>query len=146
MAKYVVLDQRNISSEDFDGEMVAVNFDSGKYYGLKGCASDIWRLLETPTTTQEVVASLASMYDKQPDDIAVPTAQFMDQLGVEGILVEADVTVSQQDTAALQPTQDGYQPPELEVYSDLQELILLDPVHEVNVEQGWPIRRAEEET
>jgi hypothetical protein len=30
--------------------------------------------------------------------------------------------------------------PELDVYSDMQEILLLDPVHDVNKE-GWPIRK-----
>jgi hypothetical protein len=35
-----------------------------------------------------------------------------------------------------------YQPPTIEKFDDLQELLLLDPVHEVD-EAGWPISRAE---
>ena len=36
----------------------------------------------------------------------------------------------------------GYQPPVLETYADLQDILLLDPVHDVD-ETGWPKTRAE---
>jgi hypothetical protein len=32
-----------------------------------------------------------------------------------------------------------YAKPELQVYSDMKDLLLLDPIHDVS-EEGWPIR------
>ena len=34
-------------------------------------------------------------------------------------------------------------PPTLEVFTDLAELIMMDPVHEVDVLEGWPRRPGE---
>jgi hypothetical protein len=33
-----------------------------------------------------------------------------------------------------------FEPPILERFDDMQELLLLDPVHEVSDEEGWPAR------
>jgi hypothetical protein len=57
----------------------------------------------------------------------------------ERILVPADesaapvLTPHPENGAAAQP----YQEPKLGKYTDMQELLLLDPVHEVD-EAGWP--------
>lgn len=32
--------------------------------------------------------------------------------------------------------------PEIEVFDDLAQLILADPIHDVDAEAGWPMRRA----
>jgi hypothetical protein len=50
-----------------------------------------------------------------------------------------------------EPTEEGspnghghraFEPPLLEKFDDLQDLILLDPVHEVLEEEGWPHARS----
>jgi hypothetical protein len=32
---------------------------------------------------------------------------------------------------------------ELQVYDDMQDLIMLDPVHDVEITEGWPAARAD---
>lgn len=34
----------------------------------------------------------------------------------------------------------GYRPPVLEVFADMQDLLLLDPIHDID-EVGWPVAR-----
>ncbi len=38
-----------------------------------------------------------------------------------------------------------YAPPALETYTDMQELLLLDPIHDVD-ETGWPAARPHQAT
>ena len=35
-----------------------------------------------------------------------------------------------------------YQTPVIEVFDDLAELIMIDPLHEVDAERGWPVKPA----
>ena len=73
------------------------------------------------------------------DLIADPAGALVDELVREGILVSADepgpaVLAPQNGTAARR-----YEAPALAKFTDMQELLLLDPVHEVD-EAGWPNR------
>ena len=66
--------------------------------------------------------------------------RLLDELAAEG-LIEPDGASGDADVAAAAPpTTNGrlpFQAPVLEKHSDMQDLILLDPVHEVGP-RGWP--------
>ena len=106
--------------ETVDGEVVAIDFDTGSYYSLRGPAEAVWSALGDSLQPLVVVAAGAA---GEPALVAA----FLDQLVEEG-LVERDG-----------PPADGTETGELafEKFSDMEELILLDPVHDVS-EAGWP--------
>lgn len=136
---YYFLDQKSLSYEDFGGEMVAINFDTGKYYGLTGTALAIWNLLIRPRTEEEIVAALEQQYVETDESIAANTRGFLDILKAEGLLIALDAVTDLQPAAA--DTKQAFTIPALEVHSDLQELIMLDPVHDADPEHGWPVRK-----
>ena len=141
MTKYYFLDQTNLSCEDFGGEMVAINFDTGKYYGLSETALAIWNLLMRPRTEAELIEALNQQFEAEEHDVAVNTHAFLEILNGENLLI-----ISEVDTAAEQAVKaekSTFTVPGLEVYSDLQELIMLDPVHDADPEHGWPVRKVE---
>lgn len=136
---YYFLDQKKLSYEDFGGEMVAINFDTGKYYGLSGTALAIWNLLIRPRTEDEIVAALEQQYVETDQNIAANTRGFLDILKAEGLLIVLESAPDPQPVAA--DTKQAFTIPGLEVHSDLQELIMLDPIHDADPEHGWPIRK-----
>lgn len=143
---YFLLDEHKVSSEDFDGEMVAVNFSTGKYYGMKGSAHDIWRMLSFPVSVDEVISGICQIYGTEKAEIQDAVAKFFEVLRAEDILTQAaDRDTNGQMRAVSDPAVGTYEAPELEIYTDLQELIMLDPVHEADPEQGWPQRRQAED-
>ena len=60
---------------------------------------------------------------------------FLAVLEEEALIVRSE-DVMTQALSLEQPLQD-YEPPQLMKYTDMQELILLDPIHDVD-EKGWP--------
>lgn len=139
--RYYFLDQKNLSCEDFGGEMVAINFDTGKYYGLSETALAIWNLLMRPRTEAELIEALDQRFEAGEHNIAANVHAFLEILDGENLLI-----ISEVDTAAEMASEAGksvFTVPGLEVYSDLQELIMLDPVHDADPEHGWPVRKAE---
>lgn len=121
--------------------MVAINFETGKYYGLSGTALVIWKLLMRPRTEEEIVSVLQQQYRQEDQDIAANTQGFLEILKGEGLLL---ITEAPPDPEPAAPEEKSvFTIPGLEVHSDLQELIMLDPVHEADPEHGWPMRRPE---
>lgn len=45
------------------GEKVMIDFESGKYFMLKGVANDIWDLLDDGITAQEITDNLMKEYE-----------------------------------------------------------------------------------
>ena len=139
--KLFYLNPLGLSFEDFGGEMVAVNFDTGKYYGLSGSALVIWKLLIRPRSVDEIVQELNQRYLPGDHDVRQMVEGFVKILDDENLLLEIDGADMVADMSSEEMT--PFVSPNLEVHSDLQELIMLDPVHDADPDHGWPVRRPE---
>ena len=141
------LNTSGLSSEDFGGEMVAVNFETGQYYGINGAAVALWTLLHQPMSKAAATQRIREIYTAIPEHVAHDVNSFFEELIKQGLLLsgsagDLDVQAEPVSSDALTPLAGtAYVAPSIEIYSDLQELIMLDPVHEADPEQGWPLRR-----
>lgn len=133
----------SIICETFDDEVVAVNFETGSYYGMMRTAIEIWNSLDAGASEEDIVQHLASRDHADIEQIRADVGQFLARLEEEKLVVPDDAPAGLK--AAL-PRGDGdvgsYQPPQLSVYEDMQDLLLLDPIHDVG-ESGWPARKPE---
>ena len=138
------INRPEVVCESFDGEVVAIHFASGNYYSLAGVAADILELLDDGYTVSEASESLARLYDGESHDIGGAVRNFVDELQQENLIVareSADVArgtgrkMSAESQGAAEKV--AFEPPRLEKYSDMQDLLLLDPIHDVD-EIGWP--------
>jgi Coenzyme PQQ synthesis protein D (PqqD) len=130
----------SVISESIDGEVVAINLLTGTYYSLQGTAARVWDATAAGLTVDEVVADLTTAYDTDGADIAASVTELLDRLVAETLLVPGEAPPDPQPLAAAGAPQPWHSP-QLEVFTDMQDLILLDPVHEVEPEQGWPAAR-----
>jgi len=112
-----------------DDEAVVVHLGTGAYYSFRGLSLEAWSTLTTPQTNDQVAAVLAPV---TPGTGNVAAEQFLGYLTDED-LVDRDgaaappVTLTEEMTSALL----------IEKYTDVQELLTVDPVHDVD-ERGWP--------
>lgn len=126
--------------ETVDEETIIVNLDTGSYYDLNHSGGWALQALDGGGDPDAAVAAVAERYGVEADDVAEPVGRLIDELVAEGILLEAE----ESGTPVLAPAPGNtearaYQEPKLGKYTDMQELLLLDPVHEVD-EAGWPNR------
>ena len=63
-----------------DDEIVALDLNQEKYYGMAGPAARIWALLETETTLDELCARLVEEFDVSKDLCLEQTQEFIDEL------------------------------------------------------------------
>jgi hypothetical protein len=132
----------NVVGEEFEGEVVVVNLESGCYFSLMGSAKDIWKILSHGSaSTESILDTLADILDCsgiETDAIVVP---FLDELKRLELLVPTDSSESEKSKAP-KPQADVIRPrfemPRVETFTDLQDILLLDPIHDVD-EAGWPI-------
>jgi hypothetical protein len=117
----------DVVDESVDGEALIVHLGTGAYYSARGDGDIAWQLLSMGATAAEIASHTGS-------DAAAIEA-FAAQLLDEG-LVRARTRDPEPLTAAAAITA----APVLEKYTDMQELLLLDPIHDVE-EAGWPKAR-----
>ena len=126
----------DVISEDFDGEMVILNLANGRYFGLRGIASQIWSCIGEGHRPNTILASIAAI---QPS-LVESSKSFLAQL------VELDLIVQRkEDTGASTASINALwtaETPKIEVFDDLAELLLADPIHDVDEEAGWPTLRS----
>ena len=124
-----------VVSETIDGEVVAIDLESGRYYSLEGPAARAWEAIQTGQDVDGIVAAVAAEASVSADETLADVAAFLAELEAEGLLVGGNGS----GPPAPGP---GRVPLVLHRYTDMQDLIVLDPIHDVD-ETGWPNRRPE---
>ena len=121
----------DIVFEDFDGETVVLNLRTGRYFGLNPAAAQIWDALVSGAALGDIAEAL---------DEAIGLEEFVEKLLSDELLAvrEGDPSGLPDDLRARLASSDGT--PGIEAYDDLADLIVADPIHDTDVETGWPAR------
>ena len=131
-----------VVSEIFDDEVVIINMESGTYYSLAQSGVVLWQQLQHGTTLSDLIAQVSSAYAISPGEITPSVQQFMTELVQEQLIIPtvAPIKVIDRQATSILPTaplQQCFTPPLLNKFTDMQDLLLLDPIHEVDA-GGWP--------
>ena len=140
--------ESGVIHQDFEGEGVVIDLDTGNYFSLPGAAGALWRRLAAgAASAADLAAELVALYEVEPAAALADATVFLAELERERLVVEGTGAAV---VAGSTPAQDrlAYGAPRLEAYRELQDLLLLDPVHEVDPAVGWPqaVGRADEPT
>lgn len=120
-------------AELVDGEYVVINLDSGKYYNMVGLGAQVFQCLLEGVSVSALQSAVAN------EGFASNLNRFITHALDEGLLHPVDSN----DTTELIPRLDnsaGIETLTINVYTDMQELLGLDPIHEVDSAQGWPTK------
>jgi hypothetical protein len=126
MAECIVTPNRPaVLDETFDGEAVLVNLETGRYYALDPMASRWWSALEAGMSFEALAAVL-------PDAGVGELAAFVARLGAERLVrLEGELPRAEPS--------DGQAIPRLQVFADMEDLLRLDPIHDIELDgSGWP--------
>lgn len=83
---FIVKVLRKPEVSELAGEKVMIDFESGKYYMLKGVANDIWDLLTDGITSQSIVNSLLKEYDVDSSTCLASVNDFLNALSERGFI------------------------------------------------------------
>ena len=136
-----------ILRELIDEEVVIINMVSGSYYSLTDLGALIWDMIEQGLSLDRIVQALVNQYDASPEVIQDSLDQLMVSLMTEELIVTAtsETTMAEVisiETVAALTAKKPFLSPVLSKYDDMQELLLVDPIHDVD-ESGWPNIKAE---
>lgn len=127
-----------VAYEIIDGEVIIINLDSGTYYNLVDVALEIWQGLEAGATVDQIADALCGVYAITIDASREAVDGFLASLLAEEILAPADATKSLSAEFQLaERTGRTFTPPVLTTHTNMSDLLMLDPIHDVD-EQGWP--------
>ena len=134
-----------VVAEVIDGEAVIMDLASGHYFSTQGVGSDIWRAIEGGASRSDIVRSLVSAYDVEPHVAGSAVTSFVEELVLRKLVIESNGEPPHATPveAAGSGSRLPFTPPVLNSYTDMEELLLLDPIHDVD-ETGWPMPKTPE--
>lgn len=121
------------AAEVLDGEVVALNVSSGIYVSIRGLGAALWADLAAGHPV-ETLADCARAHGAD----AQAVVGFAERLTEHGLM-----RLSTNQASAAEPTsgdvlRGGHREIIYEVFDDMQDLILSDPIHDVDESKGWP--------
>jgi hypothetical protein len=129
--------QSHVVHETIDGETILIHLGTGTYYSLDGVGSEVWQVLATGRTLASLFALARDRYLGDPLGIELGLSGLVQELIREGLLVENDIG-ERPDDRGLPAGRVEFVVPELHAYTDMQEFMLVDPLHEVDEVGGLP--------
>lgn len=126
--------------ETIEGEVILIDLDTGTYYSLRDAGAVVWQGIQDGAETSQIVDTLTSSYEGASDEIGSAVAKLLEELTGEGLIeaVDGDTPAAEARVPSVPvPGRPPFRAPVLEKHTDMQDLILLDPVHEVDA-RGWP--------
>ena len=72
--------KRKLNVTDLSGEKVMVDFESGKYFLIKGVGNDIWDMIQEEMTPNEIIEKLLSEYDVSRDECENSVMDFLNKM------------------------------------------------------------------
>lgn len=120
----------DVIDEQFEGEAVVVNLASGVYYAFNPTASAIWSALAVGRSAD----TAARLLELPPAVVVAFCAQLLAEELIEVAPAEAG------DDASPVPAGDPGEEPRIQRFTDMQDLLMLDPIHDIDLGgDGWPL-------
>jgi Coenzyme PQQ synthesis protein D (PqqD) len=138
------IDPAQVVDETIDGEAILLKLQTGDYYTLEGSGAEIWGRLAGGKTVGEVAGQLQELYGGPVEPIEAAVRELAEELAGEGLLEAAGELAATAELKGASPPEvraevnpGPFVSPILRKYTDMQELLLVDPIHEVD-DAGWP--------
>jgi hypothetical protein len=137
-----------ITHETIDGETVILNLDTGSYYSIDKAGALIWSLIDAGASIRQIVEFVSRSYSDDHKEIEAGVYALVEKLEQEGLILASEDTspsgISDAAAAAQQPGERSpFEFPNLHKYTDMEDLLLLDPIHDVD-DAGWPNKSQDE--
>ena len=127
-----------IAHEVIEGEAILINFTTGSYFSLEGSGGRVWEgLAAGPASASTLANSLAAGFRGRACGAARQSGPIPRRAPQEGLVAATDRVAQPLAPRALGDSPRPFEAPILRKYTDLEALLLLDPIHDA-LPSGWP--------
>lgn len=75
-----IIMKKKLNITDLSGEKVMIDFETGKYFLIKGAGNDIWDMLQVEITPGEIIEKLMQEYEVAREECERAVFAFLEQL------------------------------------------------------------------
>ena len=119
-----------------DGQAVVINYQTGMYYGMGLLASAILDRIIAGKNIDEIILAVKAL-PQCPPDIAERVHSFVKELQDKEIIIDGPSVSGGGEPLADEAAEDGFDL-KLDMFAEMADLLLADPVHDVDMKEGWP--------
>lgn len=142
-SSYIKVNEKHVVHETIEGETILLHLATGNYYSIKWPGTTIWNLLCQTGDAGSIKEALRELKPSKTDDISLHVDRFVNNLLEEELVARSaeqlqDLEKADQELLEdLKKVSDDIEKLKLAKYTDMQDMLLLDPIHDVD-EKGWP--------
>lgn len=119
------LNEEVAAAKVIGGEAVIINLATGRYYSLEGLAGWAWEQMQAGATTGRIAEAIKGAYGLDDGRAAADLEALVGRLREENLVIpRVDGTEGGVGGA---PPEGDYAAPELDVFTDMEELLAFDP-------------------
>lgn len=127
-----------MTHERLDDQVMMINLETGAYFALERPAADCWTALTAGAGFDDIVDDVVARFEVARAQAEGDVEAFLHALVEEGLVrPTTDPPVPFPAPTDLDGARLTYRAPQIEKHDDLEELLLLDPIHDIGPE-GWP--------
>lgn len=130
------LNEAKMFADVNEGTAIVINSITGIYYGMNKFGTAVFENLQAGSSTREILDAVKAIPGSGENLEEVLEAFVQTLLGFDIVI---PVSGGSPRNAEIDPEvakEDGFVP-ECTEYRDVQELLFADPIHEVDVDEGW---------
>jgi len=130
----------NVIQEIIDGEAIIADLGNGFYFSLDDTGTQVWAAMVGGASVNDIIDACAASFSGEREDMAEGIVNLLKHLQDEELIVPRDgePNTGGADLASVITASGGaFVTPVLSKYTDMEQLLLLDPIHDVD-ETGWP--------
>ena len=129
------LNESKMFADVSDGIAIVINSLTGIYYGMNQLGTVVFQNLCDGASTEDILAALKAL-PEAPGDSDEKFSAFIDSLLSYEIMTSSEEASHPVQIDGSVAAADNFTPLCTE-YKDVQELLFADPIHEVDVDEGW---------
>lgn len=137
------INEKLVTSKVIDGEAIIINLASGMYYSLDKTGAVAWLLIGSGHSLEETADVLSSRFSVPVAQVREDVARLVDDLVSENLVLPAEGDATAGEVVLDPPTGEAYEPPALNSYDDMGDVLALDPpLPQVEIEnESWETSR-----
>lgn len=129
-----IVDEGRHAHDTIDGETVVIDTITGRLTLLVGSATTVWDMF---VAGAEPAGIVADAHERFGPSAAAEVGALIEELIAREMLATVEV-----DRAPGRPAwSTEFATPRLEAFDEISDIMTMDPIHEVDVAEGWPRRR-----
>ncbi|QPC85011.1 lasso peptide biosynthesis PqqD family chaperone [Phototrophicus methaneseepsis] len=82
----VVYNSQHVVATEVDQDVVILNSQSGKYFGLDEVGARVWELVQTPQRVEDIVETIYNEYDVDKQQCQEDLTLLLEQLQESGLV------------------------------------------------------------